>query len=65
MPENYPNSKPEIKFVKPVPYHPNISETGGICIVSLNHWKKEWYLIDYLRDIEGLLYNPNFDSWNN
>lgn len=35
FPEDYPNSPPKMKFVCPM-YHPNIRETGEVCISILH-----------------------------
>lgn len=63
LPENYPLSKPTIKFKSPYPYHPNISTSGSICLNKYKKWNgTNFFICDILDYIDYLLYNPNPNS---
>lgn len=57
----YPNQPPTIRFVDPIPHHPNISPEGHICLECLkpNHWKPIFTLSKVLVRIRILLASPN------
>lgn len=58
--EDYPNSCPLISFIDPVPFHPNISNWGSICLNKFSKWNKyNYYICDMLDYINFILYNPN------
>jgi ubiquitin-conjugating enzyme E2 T len=62
--EHYPFRAPSIKFQAPIPYHPNIDETGKICLDVLQIPPKGSYnpaltLESILISIQLLLSNPN------
>ena len=41
FPKNYPNSPPELKFVSNI-YHPNVYESGKVCISILHEGEDQW-----------------------
>lgn len=54
---------PAIKFVDPIPYNPNISTKGTICLNVYSNWKNNNFsIINMLDRINFLLYNPNPDD---
>ena len=62
FPDNYPNSKPEVKFVNKI-YHLNVSPSNGhICISILNSYKPKTPIVDVISGIFSLFYNQNPDS---
>ena len=62
FPDNFPNSKPEVRFINKI-YHLNVSPNNGhICINTLNDWKKETRMVDVISDIFALFYSQNPDS---
>ena len=57
FPDNYPNSKPEVKFVNKI-YHLNVSPSNGhICISILNSYKPKTPIVDVISGIFSLFYN--------
>ena len=61
FPNNFPNSRPEVKFVNKI-YHLNVSPGDGhICINTLNSWKPGTKMTTVISDIFALFYaqNPN------
>ena len=59
FPKNYPNSKPEIRFITPI-YHVNVRPYAGhICISTLNCWTPQYTIRKVLIDIWALLYTCN------
>ena len=62
FPDEYPAKPPEIRFFKP-PYHPNISESGRICIDSLDkYYISSNSIVTLLGQIRGLLLQPNYSD---
>ena len=62
FPDNFPNSKPEVRFVNKI-YHLNVSpKSGHICINTLNDWKKGTKMTTVISDIFALFYSQNPDS---
>ena len=59
FPENYPDSKPEIRFVNKI-YHLNVSPINGhVSISTLNCWKPGTPMIKVISDIFILFYEQN------
>ena len=57
--EDYPQSKPEVRFTNKI-YHLNVSPTNGhVNIIILNNWKPKTTMIDIILDIYALFYNQN------
>ncbi|XP_015596125.1 ubiquitin-conjugating enzyme E2 T [Cephus cinctus] len=66
IPDNYPFEPPRIKFLTPV-YHPNIDNSGRICMDLLKMppkggWKPTINLENLLTAVQHLLGNPNPDD---
>ena len=62
FPDNFPDSKPEVRFTNKI-YHLNVSPSNGhICINTLNSWKKGTRMVDVISDIFALFYSQNPDS---
>ena len=60
--EDYPNKKPEVRFVNKI-YHLNVSPSNGhICISTLNSWKPKTPMVDVISAIFALFYDQNPDS---
>lgn len=55
---------PNVKFIPPIPFNPNIgSSNGSICLNKYGNWKNnKHHIIDMLDYINFLLYNPNPNS---
>src|SRR5947207_2688547 len=58
FPIEYPFSAPSIKF-KTKLFHPNISETGEICLGLLKDWKAQYTVKLLLEGVVSLLILPN------
>ena len=57
--EDYPEKKPEVRFVNKI-YHLNVSPTNGhICISTLNEWKPKTPMVDVISAIFALFYDQN------
>jgi len=62
FPREYPMKPPKVKFVTRV-YHPNISDTGHICVDILNHnWTSVYTVSQIMLSISSLLTDPNPSS---
>ena len=62
FPADYPQHKPEVKFVNKI-YHLNVSPSSGhICISTLNQWKARTPMVDVISSIFALFYDQNPDS---
>jgi len=66
IPESYPNEPPKVRFITPV-YHPNIDNSGRICLDSLKMppkgaWTPSLNISTLLITIRVLLANPNPDD---
>ena len=60
--EDYPNKKPEVRFINKI-YHLNVSPSNGhICISTLNDWKTKTPMVDVISSIFALFYDQNPDS---
>eukprot|EP00656_Telonema_subtile_P042709 TRINITY_DN4852_c0_g1_i1.p1 TRINITY_DN4852_c0_g1~~TRINITY_DN4852_c0_g1_i1.p1 ORF type:complete len:154 (-),score=40.56 TRINITY_DN4852_c0_g1_i1:415-876(-) len=60
--EEYPMKPPEVLFVTKM-YHPNIYESGAICLDILqNKWSPSYDISAVLTSIQSLLTDPNPDS---
>jgi ubiquitin-protein ligase len=63
--ENYPTSKPKVKFRTKI-YHTNVSQINGrVCLTTLNNWEKtndKPSMKDVFEDIIFLLCNQNAQS---
>ena len=59
FPDNYPKSKPEVRFTNKI-YHLNVSPSNGhICISTLNSWKPKTPMVDVISAIFALFYSQN------
>ena len=57
--EDYPEKKPEVRFINKI-YHLNVSPTNGhICISTLNDWKPKTPMVDVISAIFALFYDQN------
>ena len=68
FPDNYPNKKPEIRFITPI-YHLNVKFSvggsqplGHICVSTLNEWKSDYKVSKILPEIFYLFSSNNPDS---
>ena len=59
FPDNYPEGKPEVKFINKM-YHLNVSPSDGhVCISTLNRWRPRTPFSDVMTSIFALFYNQN------
>ena len=62
FPADYPSSAPKITMKTPI-YHPNIDDSGNVCIdIIKGGWKPNYTMRFILNAIVGLLKYPNPDS---
>ena len=62
LPNDYPESKPKVKFLTKI-YHCNVGkDTGNICLNTFDNWKSTYTMDDVLNHIIILLYKQNPDS---
>lgn len=66
IPVRYPFEPPHVRFTTPI-YHPNIDESGRICLDTLNMppkgtWKPSVNLVGVLTSLQQLLSTPNPDD---
>jgi len=61
--DEYPMKPPQVKFLEPIPYHPNVYTNGNICIDSLQHnWTPALKINNVVLTIFCLLTDPNPSS---
>ena len=59
FPDDYPQKKPEIRFVNKI-YHLNVRESDGhICISTLNEWVPRTPMVNVISAIFALFYDQN------
>ena len=71
FPDNYPEGKPEVRFITPI-YHVNVNHLqqygeevdplGHVCISTINFWKSNCTMRQVFVDIFALFYLGNPDS---
>jgi ubiquitin-conjugating enzyme E2 A len=61
--DSYPFQPPRIKFLKPVPFHPNIGQDGDICVDLLGkQWDPTSNILWILGSLQYFLITPNPES---
>lgn len=65
--KDFPQNRPCVQFLDPVPFHCNINCDGRICSDMLSFWDgKNYYIRDILDTLNFFLYNPdNSNPYNN
>ena len=68
FPDDYPNSPPKVRFVKPI-YHLNVNPErnnseppGNVCFTILSRWNPNFKVEDILVSLYSLFYMTNPDS---
>ena len=63
FPSEYPFKAPKVTFSSPVPFHPNVDESGNLCLDILKEeWSAAYSVKTLLVSIRSLLSEPNNDS---
>jgi ubiquitin-conjugating enzyme E2 A len=63
FPDNYPYAAPDVRFLAPIPFHPNVYANGKICIDILQHnWSQAYGISSVLTSVQALLVDPNPNS---
>eukprot|EP01147_Barroeca_monosierra_P005104 gene5104-145_t len=76
FPENYPTNPPEMRFVKTIPWHPNIYPDGRVCISILHspgndeygyedageRWMPVHTVTTILLSVISMMTDPNVES---
>jgi ubiquitin-conjugating enzyme E2 A len=61
--ESYPNKAPQVRFLAPVPFHPNIRPDGTLCVNLLQgEWTPARTLLSILIGLQRLLRETNANS---
>lgn len=61
FPSTYPFKAPEVKFVSDL-LHPNIDESGKICITILNEWSPSFSANLLFQHIYSIFLEPNLEN---
>ena len=62
FPTDYPMNAPKVKFITRI-FHPNISETGDICVDILDkNWSSVYDISKVMLSVSSLLSDPNPSS---
>lgn len=62
FPLNYPQHYPLFRYVSP-PFHPNVSDSGRICISTLDQtYRSDKSIKELIGEVRYLLFEPNFDD---
>jgi ubiquitin-conjugating enzyme E2 A len=63
FPDDYPIHAPDVRFLPPYPFHPNIYANGKICIDILQYnWSQAYGISSVLTSVQALLVDPNPNS---
>ena len=57
----FPETPPVVRFTSAI-FHPNVYPGGRVCIAMLNSWDPSYNIIELIKAIEALLWNPNLRS---
>ncbi|EAR93132.1 ubiquitin-conjugating enzyme (macronuclear) [Tetrahymena thermophila SB210] len=64
--KDFPEVRPEGKFISPLPYHSNIDENGKICLDYYNDWDSSTYnkksFVILIENLCTLIHNQNNES---